>query len=171
MTDQIMRRPRTASGATGGGLGAPPGAPTILLAQADPDARAMIRDALLEGTGPALLQTVATAEELAEYFGDTGSGPRPALVVVDADLPGGRSAFDTVRELKRSPRTGRIPVVLMAQHATPEQVGAAYDAGANTFIARPVTFLALVRLMKVLTAYWLDAAVLPPEPRPEPNAA
>jgi hypothetical protein len=45
----------------------------------------------------------------------------------------------------------------------PAQVAAAYDAGANTVIPKPVTFLALVKLMKVFTAYWLDAAALPPE--------
>jgi two-component system response regulator len=38
----------------------------------------------------------------------------------------------------------------------------AYEAGANTYIVKPVTFLALVRLMKVFTAYWLEAAELPP---------
>ena len=42
-------------------------------------------------------------------------------------------------------------------------VGAAYDAGINTYLAKPVTFLALVKLMKVFTAYWLETAVLPPE--------
>ena len=45
----------------------------------------------------------------------------------------------------------------------PEAVGAAYDAGVNTYLAKPVTFLALVKLMKVFTAYWLETAVLPPE--------
>ena len=44
-----------------------------------------------------------------------------------------------------------------------EAVGAAYDAGINTYLAKPVTFLALVKLMKVFTAYWLETAVLPPE--------
>ena len=44
----------------------------------------------------------------------------------------------------------------------PETVAAAYEAGANTYIVKPVTFLALVRLMKVFTAYWLETAELPP---------
>ena len=42
----------------------------------------------------------------------------------------------------------------------PETVEAAYAAGANTYIVKPVTFLALVRLMKVFTAYWLETAEL-----------
>jgi len=54
-------------------------------------------------------------------------------------------------------------VVVLARVPHPEQTAAAYDAGANTVIAKPVTFLALVKLMKVFTAYWLEAAALPPE--------
>jgi hypothetical protein len=30
-------------------------------------------------------------------------------------------------------------------------------------IPKPATFIELVRLMKVLTAYWLEAAALPPQ--------
>jgi len=43
-----------------------------------------------------------------------------------------------------------------------DSVAAAYDAGINTYLPKPVTFLALVKLMKVFTAYWLETAVLPP---------
>jgi two-component system, response regulator len=50
---------------------------------------------------------------------------------------------------------------VLARNPEPEQTTAAYEAGANTLIAKPVTFLALVKLIKVFTAYWLEAAVLP----------
>ncbi len=43
-----------------------------------------------------------------------------------------------------------------------ETVASWYDVGTNTYIVKPVTFLALVRLMKVFTAYWLETAELPP---------
>ena len=52
-------------------------------------------------------------------------------------------------------------MVVLARHPEPDQVDAAYDAGANTLIPKPVTFLALVKLIKVFTAYWLEAAALP----------
>jgi two-component system response regulator len=52
-------------------------------------------------------------------------------------------------------------VVVLARHPEPDQVEAAYEAGANTLITKPVTFLALVKLIKVFTAYWLEAAALP----------
>jgi CheY-like chemotaxis protein len=156
-TDHMTRRPRRVSGAMAPGRGGAPLVPTILLADADERARAMVRDALLEGTGPADLRTVADAHELAEYLQDR---PGPALILIDADLPP-TGAIDVVRSIKSNAALRRIPVVVLASRLDAEEVAEAYEAGANTLIAKPVTFLALVKLMKVFTAYWLDAAALP----------
>jgi CheY-like chemotaxis protein len=156
------------SGAAGPGRMSVPLVPTVLLADADADARAMLRDALLEGTGPCDLRAVADATELAEYlhrrgtFEDPVISPRPALILIDAELPN-RGGLDAVRALKSNAALRRIPVVLIVRRADPQLVETAYDAGVNTLIQKPVTFLALVKLMKVFTAYWLDAALLPRE--------
>jgi CheY-like chemotaxis protein len=142
--------------------------PTVLLADADEDSCAMVRDALLEGTGPCDLRVVEDGRELHDYLHRSGAfeeriiSPRPALVLVDGDLPEG-GGLDAVRAMKSNAALRRIPVVVFARSLDPETIAAAYDAGANTMIAKPVTFLALVKLMKVLTAYWLEAATLPQE--------
>jgi two-component system response regulator len=164
----MTRRPRTVSGTAGPGLIGVRLVPTVLLADADPDARAMVRDALLEGTGPAHLRTVESRDELEDYLHQQGdhedprTSPPPALILLDLDLPGNEQ-LDAVRSVKSNTRLRHIPVVVLARRPEPAQTAAAYDAGANTVIPKPVTFLALVKLMKVFTAYWLDAAALPPE--------
>lgn len=168
----MTRRPRTVSGTAGPGFIGVPLVPTVLLADASASARAMVRDALLEGVGPCDLRTVTNAQELHEYLQNSGarddpdSSPKPALVLIDLELPG-NDDLDAVRAIKSNPSLRRIPVVVLARSATHAQTAAAYDAGANTLIPKPVTFLALVKLMKVFTAYWLDAATLPPDPEPE----
>jgi CheY-like chemotaxis protein len=159
----MTRRPRTVSGTARPGFIGVPLVPTVLLADASASARAMVRDALLEGVGPCDLRTVTSAQELEEYL-HQGSA-KPAIVLIDMELPG-NDDFDAVRSIKSNPELRRIPVVVLARSPTSAQTAAAYDAGANTLIAKPVTFLALVKLMKVFTAYWLDAATLPPEPEP-----
>jgi CheY-like chemotaxis protein len=157
----MTRRPRTVSGAASSGRVGVPLVPTVLLADADADARAMIRDALLEGTGPCDLRSVASVAELEAYLEthDDPTAPQPCLILVDLDLPG--HAIDAVRAIKSNAGLRRIPVVVLARRPEPDQVEAAYDAGANTVIPKPVTFLALVKLIKVFTAYWLEAAALP----------
>jgi len=141
--------------------------PTVLFADASQDYRDMARDALLEGRNATDLRTVAAGPELLAYLARAGAQegavtPAPSLIFIDADLPGEPGGFEVVKQLKSDPQLRRIPVVALGADDDPETVAAAYDAGANTYIVKPVTFLALVRLMKVFTAYWLETAELPP---------
>jgi CheY-like chemotaxis protein len=139
-----------------------PALPTILFADASEDYREMARDALLEGRNVTDMRTVASSEELAAYLTRAGATegavtPNPSLVVIDAKL-----GTQAVAAIKADPRTRRIPVVVLGESDDAQTVEEIYDAGANTYIVKPVTFLALVRLMKVFTAYWLETAELPP---------
>jgi CheY-like chemotaxis protein len=143
-----------------------PALPTVLFADASEDYRAMARDALLEGRNVTDMRSVADGPQLLAYLERAGATegavtPRPSLIVVDADLPGTPDGLAAVEELKADPSTRRIPVVVLGDSDDPSRVQAAYDAGANTYIVKPVTFLALVRLMKIFTAYWLETAELP----------
>jgi two-component system, chemotaxis family, response regulator Rcp1 len=132
--------------------------PTILLVGADPDERAMLRDALLEGSGPVDVRSVDDVEQLDRYLESEGSlaSPAPSLVLVVLE-----HAAEAVERLKSDPARRRVPVVALTRAKDPQAIARAYDAGANTVLPKPVTFLALVRLMKVFTAYWLEAATLP----------
>ena len=140
--------------------------PTVVYADASEDYRAMARDALLEGRNVTDLRTVGDGGALLAYLQRAGAAegavtPVPGLIVVDAMLPGTPAAKEAVATLKAGARTKRIPVVVLGADDDPRTVGSWYDAGANTYIVKPVTFLALVRLMKVFTAYWLETAELP----------
>jgi CheY-like chemotaxis protein len=140
--------------------------PTVLFADASEDYRSMARDALLEGRNATDLRAVADGSELLAYLKRAGAtegpvAPAPSLIVIDAELPGTPGGTELIRALKQDPVTRRIPVVALGADDDPLKVQAAYEAGANTYIVKPVTFLALVRLMKVFTAYWLETAELP----------
>ena len=144
--------------------------PTVLLVAADEDERAMLRDALIEGSGPFDLRMVESAAELERYLvaGADADAPAPSLVLVDV-AGHATDAIEAIERLKRDPEHHRVPVIVLAdagEHGDDDAVAQAYDAGANTVLPRPATFLALVRLMKVFTAYWLDAATLPAEHEP-----
>jgi two-component system response regulator len=141
--------------------------PTVLFADASADYRAMARDALLEGRTATVMRTVAGGEELLAYLtrpqgADGTTAAAPSLIFVDVALPGEPGGLELVRRLKSDAGLRRIPVVALGTDDDPATVAGAYDAGVNTYIVKPVTFLALVRLMKVFTAYWLETAELPP---------
>jgi CheY-like chemotaxis protein len=144
-----------------------PALPTILFGDANEDYRSMARDALLEGRNATDLRAVADGTELIAYLGRVGATdgamtPAPSLIVIDAALPGTPQGLGLIAAIKANPATRRIPVVALGADDDRATVTAAYEAGVNTYIVKPVTFLALVRLMKVFTAYWLETAELPP---------
>lgn len=144
-----------------------PALPTVLFADASEDYRSMARDALLEGRNVTDMRTVGDGNALLAYLQRAGTKegavtPIPSLIVIDASLPGTPPGKEAVAAIKADPRTKRIPVVVLGDSDDDDTVSSWYDVGANTYIVKPVTFLALVRLMKVFTAYWLETAELPP---------
>ena len=103
-------RPRMVSGSAADQGRAPttPLAPTVLLADANADAQAMMRDALLEGTGPCQLRTVESAQELESYLRDPNpANPKPALVLIDLHEEG----LEALTRIKRDADLRHIPVV------------------------------------------------------------
>lgn len=158
MTDLTTRPPRPRPHRS-------PLLPAILLAGATDGYRAMVRDALLESAEPTDLRFADDARSLPAYLGrhDDVRAPRPALILLDLGAEPA-TAIEAVRSIKSNPQLRRIPVVVLAEDANPELVARSYDAGANSYLLKPVTFLALVKLMKTFTAYWLEAAALPEAP-------
>ena len=59
------------------------------------------------------------------------------------------------------PDLRRIPVVILTTSKTEEDVLRTYDLGANSFIAKPVTFDGLVEIVRTLGQYWFTIVELP----------
>jgi CheY-like chemotaxis protein len=139
---------------------------TILMAEDDEDDRLMAQDALAEGRVESDLRFVRDGEELLQYlrhegaYGDPASAPRPALVLLDLNMPkvDGREALAAI---KGDPALRAIPVVILTTSKAEEDVLRAYDLGVNSFITKPVTYARLVETMSTFAAYWLDTAELP----------
>jgi CheY-like chemotaxis protein len=141
---------------------------TILMADDDPDDRLLAAEALREGRVPNDLRFVENGEELLDYLRRRGrwanpsDSPRPGLVLLDLNMPrmDGREAL---AEIKADPQLRRIPVVVLTTSRAEADVTRSYDLGANSFIAKPVTFGGLVDAMRTLGRYWMETVELPPD--------
>lgn len=93
-------------------------------------------------------------------YDDPSSSPRPALVLLDLNMPGidGR---DVLASIKSSSDTCRIPVVVMTTSDDEWDISRCYEAGANTFIKKPVAMDNLFSALKTLKDYWFHVAILP----------
>lgn len=91
---------------------------------------------------------------------NSGSAPRPSLVLLDLNLPGtdGRAVL---RVIKADPELRQIPVVVLTTSDAEADINRCYDAGANTYVKKPVDLTGFVEAIARLKEYWLGVAVLP----------
>ena len=138
----------------------------ILMAEDDADDRLLVKDALNECQCEADLQFVENGEELLDYllqrgkFGDSRSTRRPGLIILDLNMPR-KDGREALREIKAHPDLRSIPVVVLTTSRADTDIDGIYQLGANSFIAKPVEFEALVNLMRLLSQYWLRTVELP----------
>lgn len=144
---------------------------TILICDDDEDDRLLTRQALEDAHIANDLRFVEDGEELLDYLhqrgryaGETGSAPRPGLILLDLKMPrmDGREALERI---KGDPMLGDIPVVVLTTSRLEADIIESYRLGVNSFISKPVTFSGLVDAMNVLGRYWLEIVELPPARR------
>jgi CheY-like chemotaxis protein len=139
---------------------------TILIADDDQEDREMIQDALKSSRLLNSIQCVGDGVELLDYlehrgrFTDQLLYPSPGLILLDLNMPrlDGREAL---REIKNNLHLRQIPVIILTTSKTEEDIFKTYDLGVNSFITKPVSFEALVNIMKTLGQYWFEIVELP----------
>lgn len=137
---------------------------TILLADDDPDDRLLVKEAFEENRLVNELATVQDGEELMDFLHKRGkfsdSAITPGLILLDLNMPR-KSGHEALREIKADPKLRRLPVVILTTSKAEEDIIRSYDLGVNSFIVKPVTFEALVELVKELDKYWFQIVELP----------
>jgi CheY-like chemotaxis protein len=68
---------------------------------------------------------------------------------------------EALSEIKRDPRFRSIPIVVLTTSSQEEDILRSYDLGANSYITKPVTFEALVKVLGALGEYWVQVVQLP----------
>ena len=139
---------------------------TILMADDDADDREMTREAFEHCRVSNDLRFVENGAELLDYlhqrdkFQDKKQSPRPGLILLDLNMPlkDGREAL---REIKADARFKSIRIVVMTTSKAEEDILRSYQLGAESFITKPVTFPALVDVIKTMGRYWLEIVELP----------
>ena len=140
----------------------------ILMADDNEDDRMITKEALEESRLSNQIYFVENGEEAMDYlyrrgrYEDPKLSPRPGLILFDLNMPK-KDGRETLREIKADPQLRRIPVVVLTTSRAECDVYRSYDLGANTYIAKPVTFDSMVEVMKILGNYWFTLVELPPE--------
>ena len=138
----------------------------ILMADDDPDDRMLTQDAFEEARLVNDLHFVEDGEQLMDYlwrradYSELLKTPLPNLILLDLNMPK-KDGREALKEIKSDPRLRRIPIVVLTTSKAEQDILRTYDLGANSFITKPVTFEALVNMMKTLAKYWFEIVELP----------
>src|SRR5688572_23680147 len=139
---------------------------TILMADDDPDDRQLTREAFEEAKLANDLRFVEDGVELLDYlqrrgkYADPESSPRPGLILLDLNMPK-KDGREALQEIKADPKLKRIRVVIMTTSKAEEDILRSYNLSAASYITKPVTFEALVDVVRTLGKYWLEIVELP----------
>ncbi|MCB9508422.1 MAG: response regulator [Myxococcales bacterium] len=85
---------------------------------------------------------------------------RPGLVLLDLTMPrlDGRS---TLERLRAMPDMAELPVVVLTQSELPDDIRRSYLAGATSYIAKPVDFDGIVRVVKAIPSLGIALVTRP----------
>ena len=138
---------------------------TILLAEDDPNdvilfQRAMGRASLNADS----LKVVGDGEKAISYLGGQGLYadrdlyPLPALLLLDLKMPR-KSGPEVLSWIRKQPQLRYLIVVFLTSSNSSDDVRLAYEAGANSYLVKPVEFTEMVEMIRHVTFYWLEMNV------------
>ncbi|MCE9615932.1 MAG: response regulator [Lentisphaerae bacterium] len=100
------------------------------------------------------------AEALA-YLADADSPaalpgrPIPRLILLDLKLPKA-DGHEVLAKIKGDARTRSIPVVILTSSREPRDIASSYQAGANSYIVKPVNYEQFAATLMLAAQYWLQ---------------
>jgi two-component system, response regulator len=134
----------------------------IVLVEDNEDDIVLTRRALSQNKiGNPLLIARDGAEALELLLGSNGHSVKPALILLDLQLPkvDGLTVLKRIREDARMKLT---PVVVLTSSKAEQDVVAGYNLHANSYIRKPVDFDQFTEAVRQIGLYWLLLNEPPP---------
>ena len=139
---------------------------TIVMADDDEDDRQMTKEAFEASHLANQLRFVENGVELLDYlyhrgkFSDPDSSPRPSIILLDLNMPK-KDGREALAEIKKDPDLQGIRIIILTTSKAEVDIFRTYNLGATSYITKPVTFEALVDVVRTLGKYWLEIVELP----------
>jgi CheY-like chemotaxis protein len=117
-----------------------PGTAEVLLVEDDPGDVLLTSEAFAYHHLDVQLHVVGDGEEAMRFLrrtGDFAGAPRPALVLLDLNLPR-RSGLEVLADLKADPDLRTIPVVVLTTSQAQQDIQCSYQLHTNAYVVKPI---------------------------------
>jgi two-component system, chemotaxis family, response regulator Rcp1 len=135
----------------------------ILLVEDNPGDVRLTVEALRSAKVANELHVVQDGQEALDFLYQRGrhvDAPRPAIVLLDLNLPG-LDGRDVLAEIKGDPDLVEIPILVLTSSAAEVDIRQAYRLHANCFISKPVDVAEFIDAVRSLEGFWLRIVQLP----------
>jgi two-component system, response regulator len=138
----------------------------VLLVEDNPDHAELSMKALKDGNLLNQIYWVKDGEEALDFvyrrgrYAEPATSPRPELILLDIRLPK-VDGHEVLRQIKSDEGLRSIPVVMMTTSEREDEIRQSYQAGANSFVSKPIRFADFVERVKTVKLYWVLTNLLP----------
>jgi CheY-like chemotaxis protein len=140
----------------------PPTQPILLVEDSPEDFETTQRAFRRSGLKNPILRCADGDEALDFLFhrGSHADAPRPGVILLDLNLPG-TDGREVLAEIKADAELKQIPVIVLTTSSDDRDVQACYQAGASSYIQKPVDVEGFMRAIERLNDYWFEVVILP----------
>ncbi len=140
----------------------------ILIVEDDENDVTFVKMAMKKAGVTNPVQIVTDGQQALDYFqgtekyADRSEFPLPYLVLLDLKLPF-VMGLDVLAWIREQPQLKSTIVIVLTSSRHTEDIGMAYQLGANAYLVKPAHLDALAGLMRTLKDFWLTQNVPPPD--------
>lgn len=134
----------------------------ILVVEDNPDDIVFIEEALSETEYVITLNVVHDGNEAIDYIDRIAAGEKvqPDLIFLDLNLPR-KSGLEFLGEMRDRERFKLVPVIVLTTSKAEDDIRKSYAHYANSYIVKPIDLNEFIQLIRQVTDFWFNVAVLP----------
>src|SRR6476646_8725077 len=84
----------------------------------------------------------------------------PSFILLDLNMPK-KDGREVLREIKQHPIFKKIPVIIFTTTKNELEIKRCYELGANSYVVKPISFDALLKVVENIRSYWFYTASIP----------
>lgn len=138
----------------------------ILIAEDDADDRYLLKTAFAEVGFSEQIDFVENGIEVLNYLdniyasNDMEIKALPGFILLDLNMPK-KDGREVLKELKQHPVFKKIPIIVFTTTKNEIEIKRCYELGANSYIVKPISFDALLKVVENIRSFWFHTASIP----------